>query len=607
MTQEIFPAAPSDQKHCPQPVASATPDWIPRKEWRIQYNVCKNPCCSQFGVPHGEMASDGSDASYSKQSGGKSYPLLKCDACGETPPMKSNKGIEEEIARLSAYLRPRNYFCPDEGCRNHYVPVGTPGAYRSKGRNSQGTPRWTCMECKRSFAAGGKPAKGQWETHKNRDVFAMLVNGVPFARIVRMTGISWETLYNRIDFIHRQCMAFAGHRERKLKELPIDRLYLAVDNQDHVVNWTERLDKRNVVLKSMTISDNKSGYVFCDALNFDDAADRDAVEAEALANRDHDLPAPLRRHARFWTSEDYKATAKKAAKKLPAGSLEGDIRNTYNEAMSREDIEVFDEKTDEEALPMRGMQVHSEYTMIAAFHHVRAMCGKVEKWRIFMDQDSGIRSACLSAFAPDVKARKADAFFVKIEKNLTNDDKEKAVKAAKKRVRQKMGIHPGMDEERAKLELLKEEIANRRVIGGFGDRWVSMPLPTKSEPELSVCWITPHDGFVKDDGTPDEDHVAWLLNKASLHSADTFFMKTRRSISMCERSISSSANSGKVWTQHQAYDPSILKKLLEIYRIHHNFTDLPMEGKKAEKKTPAMRLGLADAPLDLQDILYFQG
>lgn len=100
--------------------------------------------------------------------------------------------------------------------------------------------------------------------------------------------------------------------------------------------------------------------------------------------------------------------------------------------------------------------------------------------------------------------------------------------------------------------------------------------------------------------------MAWLHNKASLHSADTFFMKTRRSISMCERSISSSANAGKVWTPYQAYDPSILKKLLEIYRVHCNFTDLPMEGKKADKKTPAMKLGLAEAPLDLQDILYFR-
>lgn len=31
-----------------------------------------------------------------------------------------------------------------------------------------------------------------------------------------------------------------------------------------------------------------------------------------------------------------------------------------------------------------------------------------------------------------------------------------------------------------------------------------------------------------------------------------------------------------------------------------------MQGKIAEKKTPAMRLGLADAPLDFKDILYFK-
>lgn len=52
-----------------------------------------------------------------------------------------------------------------------------------------------------------------------------------------------------------------------------------------------------------------------------------------------------------------------------------------------------------------------------------------------------------------------------------------------------------------------------------------------------------------------------------------------------------------------------MKKLLEIFRVHHNFVDLPdyVKGvKKDERQTPAMRLGLAEAPLDFNDILYFE-
>jgi hypothetical protein len=167
----------------------------------------------------------------------------------------------------------------------------------------------------------------------------------------------------------------------------------------------------------------------------------------------------------------------------------------------------------------------------------------------------------------------------------------------------------GVDEDGAKLILLKQEIAAQKEIGKFGDRWVSMPLPSMAEPGKAVCWLTEHRDFAKDDGTPDDDHVAWLYNKASMHAVDNFFMKVRRGIAMCERSIHSSSTSGRTYDLYQPYNPALLKKVLEIFRVHCNYTDQPgyEKGvKKADRKTPAMRLGLAAAPLDLQDILYFK-
>ena len=38
--------------------------------------------------------------SYTVSSGGRGYPLLRCNACGEAPPLKSNIGIMEEMDRL---------------------------------------------------------------------------------------------------------------------------------------------------------------------------------------------------------------------------------------------------------------------------------------------------------------------------------------------------------------------------------------------------------------------------------------------------------------------------------------------------------------------------
>ena len=45
-----------------------------------------------------------------------------------------------------------------------------------------------------------------------------LMNKVPFNRICELTGINMRTLYDKIDFIHRQCLAFVANREQRLME-----------------------------------------------------------------------------------------------------------------------------------------------------------------------------------------------------------------------------------------------------------------------------------------------------------------------------------------------------------------------------------------------------
>ncbi len=141
-----------------------------------------------------------------------------------------------------------------------------------------------------------------------------------------------------------------------------------------------------------------------------------------------------------------------------------------------------------------------------------------------------------------------------------------------------------------------------------------------TEANKAMCWLTEHEEFhdnelvseFDDNGIERRinkkvvsDHVAWLYNKASLHGIDVFFQKIRRRLSMLERPIHSASNNGRTWHGYSPYNPAMVVKMLEIYRVVHNYIDLPPEGKKAEKTTPAMRLGLAQAPLDYKDILYF--
>src|SRR3546814_14352018 len=90
------------------------------------------------------------------------------------------------------------------------------------------------------------------------------------------------------------------------------------------------------------------------------------------------------------------------------------------------------------------------------------------------------------------------------------------------------------------------------------------------------------------------------MKRASLHAIDRFFMQIRRLIMMLERPISTPSNDGRVWRGYSAYNPRIIQKLLDIYRVYYNYVAVG-----EDKRTPAMRLGLAMGLVTLETILYF--
>jgi hypothetical protein len=113
--------------------------------------------------------------------------------------------------------------------------------------------------------------------------------------------------------------------------------------------------------------------------------------------------------------------------------------------------------------------------------------------------------------------------------------------------------------------------------------------------------------------------LAYIFERATLHPIDCFFNQIRNAVKILERSVRSSNRSGRVWQRDNAYDPGIVVKLLDIYRVYYNYVKAtegrtrpkgapkrkPGEAKKA-RKTPAMRIGLAKGPISVEDILYFQ-
>ncbi len=585
----------------PESVFRSAKNRIPPEADGIQINFCKNPNCSNFGVPASQTSTRGSAArkqpnAYAVVAAGAGVPMLRCNSCGEHMPMKSNQGIAEELARMrQAQPSAEEPACPDAACANHSVPVSEGKAfYSSFGQTAIGSPRWKCKACGKTFSAAKKSTHRQRDSHKNKRLLKALVNQMPLRRIQEHEEVGNKTLRQRIGFFHRQALAFAADREAKLKDLPIRRLYLAVDRQDYQVNWTRRSDRRNIVLSAVASVDNASRYVFAHHLNFDPGLDPRAIEADASAIHDPYKAGPFRKYARLWLKADYAASVLSSAKARPAGSLQGDIAGSYAAAQRRKDIEAPEAFTADEKLPDMGMQVHGEYTLYAHFLYLKGLAGNVEKWRFFLDQDSGMRAACLAAFKDEIRERRADAFFVSINKDLTVDQKRSLMRRAKKEFDEAAAQAPGLKKEEVVLALIKGRLASMAPIGKWRDRWLFHPLPDMGEPEKAIAYLT-------DLGDYDPDHLAWLHNKASLHSADSYFMQIRRRVKSLERPLRSQGNAGRVWNGYASYDPAMVQKMLDIFRVVHNYVLV----SDKDKKTPAMRLGLAKAPLDYEDIIYF--
>ncbi len=503
---------------------------------------------------------------YTLTSGSKKrVAKLLCKSCNEVFPIKSNKGIIEEVNRVRDYMvEPPEVSCPDVQCSNHIVGI-TAGkkAYQSFGKTKSGSKRFKCKACSKTFSVK-KATTGQKLPHKNKLIFKLLMNKSPFRRICEIAEISHGSLYPKINFLHRQSLAFIADRERKLLQgKNIRRLYISSDRQEYVVNWTQRKDKRNIKLSAIGSADNVTGYVFAMNLNYDPAMIQDKVETESLV--DQGCKHAFRQHARLWLVSDYDESLLRSKARInDLVGLKGNIQQGYDDSLQREDIEDHETLNSYQQLPSKGMQVHADYTLYGHFIHLHRLFGGVEKVRFFIDQDSGMRAACLTAFQKEIQNRSCDAYYVRLDKSLTVDEKRQVLANSRKIFKQEQKKHPDLSKNELKLKMIKQRMKKRVKIGSWKDEWLLHPFPNMSEPEKAICYLT-------DYGDYDEDHQAWLYNMASMHSIDCFFMQVRRRLSLLERPISSVSDAGRRWLGYSAYNPNSIIKVLDIFRVYYNY------------------------------------
>lgn len=577
----------------------------------IQVNCCNNPACINYGVdPHNNTIKKkrkSSSSVYKVEGSGKSSPVLYCDQCHARVPIKSNKSLFDEFTRLNKFRIKNDLCCPNEECTQHSVSIYEPKTYRSYGLTAAGSQRYQCLACKKVFSKPTKRRK-QRLSHKNKTIFKAIVAQVPVQGILEIADINPKTFYNRVDWIYEKVQEFMGEREMKFSEIGCDRLYLSCDRQVQTVNWPERKDRRIIQLHGLATVDNTSRYVFGWDFNVDHEIEQTNIINDPLFEFEKNKRPQHKKYARLWLPHEFKAQETAFFNKqlqqenpnplkLDMDSPEYQIWLKDYQYSIRLNLEAIDEPDGEIRLPRKAMMVHSDYSTYAHFLANNNLFKNVEKVRFFVDREPSIQNAINIIFRDRITERTADGWFVANGKNITVPQRNYAMNQFEREIITSTGKHfkDLNDVEKYQIihQLYKIAIAKQQPIEkGSLKKWIKCPIPTMYEPEKMVRMFT-------DLGDYDEEHMINLYRKASLHGVDGFFKIARDKVKMFSRDAVSS-NTGNKWYGYSPYRVDMIPKLAAIFRFYYNY----MEQRGDVHQVPAVKLGLAKAPIKAETIFY---
>lgn len=583
----------------------------------IQINFCKNPQCKNFGVPAKEELtkpgpSPDRDLNYKVTNTSKGrVPAILCKSCKEKIPIKSNAGISAEFERITRPIltRKEKLSCKTKSCPGFGHSVGEyPELYSKAGLHSlSGGQLYICKSCKKRLLES-EPVRIHHKTrHLASDLFSRVANKSPVRGTVRGMALkSTDNYYSLLDFVSRRCNQLAGRFDRRMidGEVTIPKtLRLSVDIQEYQLNWTNKHDRRNTQFSTVCSVDQDTRYIFGMSANYDKDADSFQINKKAALNGDSVKPEAFRECAQYWLSSDELLGGRRLGQKLGLNKAEDilkQIADIYAAAQSREDIENREHQKMNldycNPILTEGMQVHIPYTCYAHFQLIRMMVNGagVENLFYYMDCDSMLRAGFMSAFEQEILTGHAHAFYVRYSKFLTTPKKVNLYEKAKETLFEYRANLPKEKQKEAALWLMHEQIETAAHIGKWKDKWVTHPLPSMNEPDKAICWLTD-----KDEDSLDDLEKAQMYLDAGINAVDNIFQISRRLMNAFERPIGTSSGYNTVWHGYAPYHPKMVDQYLAILRVYHNFIKV---GK--DKKTPAMRLGLTQQPLEFDDVLW---
>jgi len=583
----------------------------------VQANGCKQPSCTQFGL---DTAAPGEDYRMERQTPQRGRPRLhlRCRTCRIATPVKSNPAIAEEMARQGAPVArgektSRERGCPDPHCRQHGLARREhPEGYALEGSTARGSRRLRCKACDGKFTeAPAMPGRGRepW-LHVEYEALKMVMGHAPVRKVLRHTGLSAGRFYALLARVDGLLRGLQGELDRRAAQVMAgsEPLRLSVDRQTYMVNWSDRKDRRKVFLQGVATAEAASGYVLGMDVNYDPEVDAETLVRQAKAQGEVNLPACQRHGAgrRVWLPGERDGVQVGTDVGATTGTC-AEVR--YTEALQREDIETG---VSGSATPQRGALVREDVSLYAHFLRLRRLLGSPSgRVDLYFEQESGMRAACLTAWRDAIVAGNCNAYYVRIAKDMTAEEKQALGAATKERISTRMEIE-GLDYDAARYAFMRDTLRAmawaergqqagvkglRYVRGPFGDMWVSHPLPSAFEPHLEVSRLTRHKTEPDEAEQPD---VVEGYADASLGAVDRFFMQVRYALNALDRGRTRGnrarlkSRAEQVWDVYHPYNPAMVQRQLDLFRFHENWCKPGKDGN-----TPAMRLGLVGQPCTL--------
>lgn len=584
----------------------------------IQANFCLNPFCQWYGLPQHKYELLKSKPSRYKLEG--SYGIKRI-ACNYVPDSNlkgavvmskvhvvSNWSLAEEIKRLidinSISLLEGDYEFHNHGCTSsNGTPYNNEKGFYKRGKSTSNSQKYQCKTCGKYTNVLPSIRESFSYHQKKNDILPrfmlQIVNRTPVTRTLEQLNIGASTYYHKLEWVYRRCLEFLEkHETQKLKNMKFRTLWLNTDKLVYNLNnvrkkgkGTDYKEQERPLFPTHVVAtvDEFSRYAFRTDVAFDFNINSDDILQDIEDLKEDKLYSFAQKNARY----RYSYYGKNKKDELYDSIVEDNIDS--------KDLELRKAYVD-------GFHVNSGYTAYAQQWLLKQQLN-ANKINFVCDDDDSLKNAILRVYSDDIKAGKVNLFTCTHDKTLSSEEAFKEyIRASQehKEFQQSLGLNISAKE--AAILMLADDIADNPIYGYIKTaNDVLHPIKTRTVPiehptpfldegfryidcETDLSSLTPHE-------------IAKMLYNVNLRAINTYFNQIRRRVSILERPLEGGRGDGKSYI-YANFNPKYAQYMLTIVRTYINFCDTyKHQGKKV---TPAMRLGLADKPFTVHDILYFK-